>query len=430
MATSTPLALLRKWQQDSLFRNSTYLMLSTAITGLLGFVFWLLCSRHFTASQVGLAVTFISAATLISAFATLGFPNVIVRFLSQSPQKDALLSLSFAVTTFASIIAAFAVYLVLEYSHIITFHIAISHSVFASLLIICTVSITVNSILDSSFIAYRSAHYVIAKNSITSILKILLVLFLTGLGVLGIVASMTLSLSAACAFGLLLLGRTFSYRPHAAKMKTLLRSLLRFALGNYLGGIFGMLPSTVIPIIVALRLGSAQAAFFYMPFMIATFLNIIPSSIAQSFFAEASHREERVIFYFWKSLRHIALLMIPLGIIVILLAGILLALFGKDYSAEGTATLRVLVVAGFVGAGNYLGDTLLNVKKLMTRYVVMNAINSLTIVVLVYLLVPRGIVWAAAAGLAGQIVTLVIYLITNRDLLRSPGSQGGVLEGN
>ena len=49
---------------DSLYRNSSFLILNTAITAALGFVFWALASRFFPASEVGTTSTAVSALDL------------------------------------------------------------------------------------------------------------------------------------------------------------------------------------------------------------------------------------------------------------------------------------------------------------------------------------------------------------------------------
>src|SRR6185437_4704409 len=65
--------LYQHFTSDSLFRNSMYLMLSTAIQALFGFFFWIINARLFTATEVGLATTIISIGTLITSLSLLGF---------------------------------------------------------------------------------------------------------------------------------------------------------------------------------------------------------------------------------------------------------------------------------------------------------------------------------------------------------------------
>jgi len=67
-----PKTLCKEVMKDSLYRNSIYLMTSTLIMAVLGFVFWMVNARLFTTEQVGLATTIISVMGLITGFSVLG----------------------------------------------------------------------------------------------------------------------------------------------------------------------------------------------------------------------------------------------------------------------------------------------------------------------------------------------------------------------
>ena len=68
-------------KSDHLLYNSFYLALTTATMGVLGFLFWLLNARLFSASEIGKATLLISATSLISYLSLLGFNNTFIRFL-------------------------------------------------------------------------------------------------------------------------------------------------------------------------------------------------------------------------------------------------------------------------------------------------------------------------------------------------------------
>jgi len=51
---------VKRIMNDSLYKNSIYLMISTGIMAVLGFVFWLVIARLFNTHDVGLATTIIS----------------------------------------------------------------------------------------------------------------------------------------------------------------------------------------------------------------------------------------------------------------------------------------------------------------------------------------------------------------------------------
>ena len=63
--------LYKKIMSDSLYKNSIYLMVSTGIMAVLGFVFWMIASRMFSAVDIGLGTTIISAMGLVVGFSVL-----------------------------------------------------------------------------------------------------------------------------------------------------------------------------------------------------------------------------------------------------------------------------------------------------------------------------------------------------------------------
>lgn len=387
-------------------------MLSTGVQAIFGFFFWIVCARLYIPGDVGIATSLIAAASLMTGFGLLGFNNVIIRFLPTSERKNEHLSTAFILSGVASIIAgvAFLVWAVLTHSPSVQY----PHFILLAVIFIVYVSIlTLNSVVGSAFIAYRAAHYVLWENIVFSILKLSLVFMIIGIGFMGILSATTVATVIACCLGFFWLFKEFHYRPTWKLDKTIIVETRRFAASNYIGSLFGILPSSILTLIVLSRLGSQEAAFFYMPSMIVAFLNIIPSSTAQSLFAEISHDESRLVKYLKDGLKNLFLLLVPAIIVTWFLGGFILRFFGANYASAGTWPLRILALASLIGAANYFGDTLLNIKKLAGLYIFMNALNALSIVVLAYIMVPYGLMAVAWSVLIGQVITVIAYFIIN-----------------
>src|SRR5690242_5878766 len=81
---------LHLFAQDSLFRNSVFLIASTAIMSVLGFGFWLFVAHLYTPEEVGAASALIAVATLLGNISLLGLDASLVRFLptSKSQSRD------------------------------------------------------------------------------------------------------------------------------------------------------------------------------------------------------------------------------------------------------------------------------------------------------------------------------------------------------
>lgn len=407
--------LLHHFKNDSLFRNSIYLMASTGVMGIFGFVFWIINARFYSPEQIGIATFIISSASLAAIFSNLGFNNAFIRFLPISIERNKLLSLGFLLCAFASIITSGFFFFFIHNKIVNQYNnsIFLVFSIFLSYVIL----LTLNNLLDSAFIAFKSAKFVLIKNTIFSLVKLILPVFLISLNYLGIIGAIVTATFVSVIFGFTILIKNFDYNVQFNKNINLFKQVGKFTFGNYIGNIFGILPTTLVPIIVVSELGASSGAFFYMPLMIVSFLNVIPSATAQSFFSESSHEENKINLYLLQAIKNSYLLLIPLVILVLIFADNILNLFGSEYSTQGATALRIMSVASLISGANYLGDTILNVKKNIGSYIFMNAFNSIIIVGLVYLLAPGGIAWVAMAGLIGQSITLIIYFIINKKII-------------
>src|SRR5579862_3719125 len=77
----SPTLLLRALREDSLVRNSFFIMAVTVVTSALGFVFWLVAARRFSAGAVGLSAALVSAMTVVSLLSNLGINTALVQML-------------------------------------------------------------------------------------------------------------------------------------------------------------------------------------------------------------------------------------------------------------------------------------------------------------------------------------------------------------
>jgi len=77
---------------DSLYKNSIYLILSTGVMAVFAFFFWMINTRLYSTEQVGIGTILLSIMTLISSFSNLGLGTGLIRYLPTSERKKMLLS--------------------------------------------------------------------------------------------------------------------------------------------------------------------------------------------------------------------------------------------------------------------------------------------------------------------------------------------------
>jgi O-antigen/teichoic acid export membrane protein len=248
------------------------------------------------------------------------------------------------------------------------------------------------------------------KNTIQSIVKLALPIFLLSLGAYGIFVSVGISFVVAFVLGLIFLIVKFGYLFRPIINKEVVNRMTKFSLGNYATGFIGGLPGMLLPIIILNNLGARFSAYFYMVLMIANFLYIIPLATSQSLFAEGSYSEPELRIHIKKAVKIISLIMIPAIIIMIAFGKYILLAFGKQYSNEGMILLQLFAISGIFLSINYIGNSIFYIKHKIKLLILVNFINALTILSLSVILVNQNLLGIGVAWLIGQAMTSIIYI--------------------
>lgn len=398
---------------DSLYRNSIFLMLSTAVMAFLGFFFWIINARLFTPEQVGIGTTLISVMTLISTFSLLGLGNSLIKYLPTSERKNEKINTSFTLVGLASItISVIFLLFIKTFSPSLLF--VKENLIFSFLFVLLIVFSSLNAISENVFIAYRSSKYVLIKNLFWSLVKLSLPFVLLTLGAYGIFMSVGIASVLSFLLCLLLLGWKLNYLIKPAINADVVKRMFKFSSGNYLAGFIGGLPVMVLPILITNSIGPKYSAYFYVDMMIANFLYIVPLAVSQSLFAEGSYSETELKVHLKKVIKIISIILVP-GILAAIFFGkyILLA-FGKQYSNEGLVFLQLLAISGVFVAINYIGNSILFIRHKTKMIMLINLIGSFAIFSLSVLLIDRNLLGIGIAWIIGLGVSSLIYIIAFR----------------
>ncbi len=369
--TNFPFRLLTRLyngaKQSSLYNNAFYLILNTACTSVLSFVFWYIMARYFSSSDVGIGSALNSAAGLVASFATLGLGIGLVRFIPEVKEGTVrLINSAFTLAGVAAISGSLFYLAGVKYWAPALFFLCKNYWLAGSF-VLFTVSIALSFLVDQSFIAARTSIYVFFKNLLASLLKLPLpVLVFASLKGFGIFAGVGTAFIVSIVVSIFLfLPQVYSgYFPQPSWDRKLLKQVLPFSFINYLSGLLNNVPTFIYPLMILNVMGSEQNAYFYMAWMIAMVLKIIPLSLAQSLFAEGSHNP-------WKlgggdgrrALLLAVLLTIPAAGIIALLGGWILHFFGPAYAQNGTGVLRIIVLSIIPLCVNSFFMTVNQVKK-------------------------------------------------------------------
>jgi O-antigen/teichoic acid export membrane protein len=407
---SRALTALSRVFSDPLYRGSLIMLGNSAGLAIFGFVFWLIATHIYSASSVGAYASVTAGTGLLSAVTSLGLPNTITRRIATAANPRQLIWLALAVSALLGGVLCLVTVLLVG-PHLPGELGLGQRGTMGVLLTGIVIATAISTILDAALIATRATPALAVKNLAGSVIKLLVLVLLAGLGTPGLILAYGLGISLSSVLSWLALWRKLDRGGERVSTARLLRSHLSATAGNYASMIMGMLPSTVVPIEVLIILGPAATGRFAVAFTLAGFLNVIPSTVAQVLFAEASRQDVILGVQFRKALRGTYGLLLPPLVVLAVGAPFALRLFGAAYAATTTDCLRVLLLSALFTGGTYLVDSMLIARDRIAAYTFMNGANAALVLGCVAVLLPGGLTAGAWGWTAAQGISLLLGVV-------------------
>jgi O-antigen/teichoic acid export membrane protein len=407
-----------------LYRNGYALMVNAVFTSLLGVLYWVIAARFYTTDAVGINAATISTMTFLSTAARFYLDGVLIRFLPRSGSRATrLIQSSYLIGGLASAVVA-AVFLLglslwapaLEFLRGSTF-IAIGF-------VVATIASCIFTEQDGAMIGLRQAHWVPVENILFAVAKIVLLLVMANsLPQYGIFASWAIPLIISLIpVNLLIFLRLLpKHNRENIEQETGVdaRQIFHYASGLYVGYIFSAASLRLMPLMVLQVVGPHAAAYFTLPWMIVTSLQLVLPSMYGSLTVEASRDQSKLVKYSRQAFTQTVRFLVPMVIFLFLVGPYLLRLFGKNYAAEADTLLRLLSLAVLpqIMTGLYFGIARIHrsvggVVKVHASLFVMNLTLS-------YVLLEKfGITGVGIAWLISQtVMALVLFFTQLRPIL-------------
>lgn len=418
-ATTTRQGRLRTHFDDRLYRTGYYLILGTGASGVLGVAFWALAARSYSAHVVGLSAAAVSAIALISGVCSLGLSAVLVRYLPVAgPAGRPLIVRSYALTIVLSFVVAAAVALTTDlWSPTLGF---LGEDLWPLAFALSTAAMTTFTLQDSVLTGLHRAAWVPLENTLYAVAKLVLLAALAGLlPFAGLFVAWNLPLlPAVVVVNYLIFRRLIPKMSSEGGLDR--RKVMAMAAGNYGGNLLGLLGNMYLPILVANRASAAEAAYFYVPWMISLTIELVALNMMTSLTVEAALDMPRLRQLSRQALKQSMRLVVPVAALTALLAPLGLLLFGSEYADEGTTLLRLLALGAIPNVIAALGA---GVARIEHRGWVVTAIQGFQLVFVVGLgaaLLPGvgiaaiGIAWTGcqfllAAALLATILRPVLF---------------------
>jgi O-antigen/teichoic acid export membrane protein len=396
-ATTTRQGRLRAHFDDRMYRTGYYLILGTGASGVLGVAFWALAARSYSAQVVGLSAAAVSAIALISGICSLGLSAVLVRYLPVAgPAGKPLIVRSYVVTIVLSFLVGGGVSLTTGlWSPTLGF---LSEDLWPLAFALSTAAMTAFTLQDSVLTGLHRAAWVPLENTLYAVAKLVLLAVLASLlPFAGLFVAWNLPLlPAVVVVNYLIFRRLIPRMSSEGGLDR--RKVMAMAAGNYGGNLLGLLGNMYLPILVANRASAAEAAYFYVPWMISLTVELVALNMMTSLTVEAALDMPRLRQLSRQVLKHSMRLVVPVAALTALLAPLGLLIFGSEYAEEGTTLLRLLALGAIPNVIAALGA---GVARIEHRGWVVTAIQGFQLVFVVGLsaaLLPS--IGIAAIGIA------------------------------
>ncbi len=415
---------LKKDFKDPLFRNAYALLANALGTSLLGFLYWVLAARFYSPGLVGASSALIAALLLASTVAQLNLGGALARFLPRAGGESRRLVLSAYLVsgTLAILIALAAMPSLDRMAGDVGLKGSASHLWLGAAVAIWSIF----ALQDFTLTGLRKSLWVPAENAAFGALKIaLLVVFASTAPSLGILASWTIPMALMLLpvnffiFGKLLPRRTKN-AFHTPRLRP--KEVASFVALDYLGSLFSLASTQMLPVLIAARIGSEANGYFYIAWVVMTTLDFALLGVTSSLTVEGAHEEKRLP----ELVSALASRMVIAGglLVVGLFIGApaILSIFGPEYAEQSSGLLRLLAVGLLPRGVNALWISVARVQNRVPQIVAIQGAVSLMILGLSALLVPHfSILGVGIAYLIGQTAIALSLLPGLLRLIARPG---------
>ena len=425
-ARRIPLRLRER--DDHLLRTGHLLTLSALLTSGIGLLYWAVATRTYGPETVGAAYAAVAVMTFLAGVGHLNLSNVLIRFIPGAGARSRrLVTTAYGAAALGTLIAA-SVFVLLVPT--LSPGLAFLHSpALGAAFVLGTVAYAVFMAQDGVLTGLRRSGWIVLENAGFALAKIALIIVLAGtaLRAHGILLSWIIALVAATIVTnsfiyTRMFGRTQESDSPRADGDRVARVGLRYMSADYVGQMFWMAAMSLPPILVLNRLGAEQSAYFSLAWLIAHLLHMVSINMGLSLVVEAARNPGRIEL-FRNVLRHTGVLLVVCVAALIVVAPLILRVFGRHYVDSGTGLLRLLALSALPNLVLVTAVSVARAEQRMKLVLVVYASTCALVLGLTVALLPvMGVNGAGAAWLVALSVVAAV-LLWRRDLWLPHGAR-------
>lgn len=417
--TSLSLAAARRHlvTTSPLLRNGYALVLNVGLNSGLGVTFWVIAAREYSVGDVGRGAAMVSALITLSTLGQLNLTSGLLRFLPRAGARSMwLVGRSYAISGLGTVVLAAAFLMVAP--HVSTQLDFLPSSPFM-VAAFCAAGLvwSIFALEDATLTGLRRSVWVPVENGLYGVVKLALLVLLAewspGIGVFAawVLAAAVLLPPVNLAIFRRWLPAHAAAAPPAGESLPRTGLIGRFLAFDYMGSVCYLASTSALPLLVVSQLGAEANGYFYVAWTMASCLDLVSTSLAQSLTVEASHSPDRLAEHLRSLLPRLGAL---LGLAVVVLglgAPLLLRLYGGDYAAAGGTVVRLLTLAVLPRSVIIVSIAVARVQRRTGRVLAIQAAAAGAVLTLALLLAhPLGISGVGLAWLIAQSALAVVLL--------------------
>ena len=400
--------------RSHLVKNGVALVINSAISSLLGAGYWFVAAHNTAQATVGQATALVAALTALSTISQLSLPGVLASYLPRAGASARWLVIHAYSLAFALSVVLGAWFAVL--APLLDDGFGPLRGIGPMLLFALSVGIwSIFALQDNALTGLRLAVWVPLENIVYSAVK-LGALIALGTGVSALALLTTWVVPAAIALlpvsGLLLwkiLPRHAAGRQEAED----LGGLRRYFAGDSVGLILGQLSTTLLPVLVVIRLDTEAAGAFGIAWLLAQSLDLVAINLGMSLTVEGAHDEARLPELLGAMRARVLLLVTALAAVGIVIAPQLMGFFGASYADDGTDVLRLLLLGSIGRSVTVLSICAARAGRRPSRIIALQAGLAVLVPAGAWLLAgPWGLAGVGVAWAAAQTIVAIGAFIT------------------
>ena len=390
---------------DRLVRTAGPLIVTTGLNGLLGVVYWVVAARLYDQVTVATNMAVIAAMTTLSGVSQLNLGPSLGVLVPRAGERARRVVLEVYAVVTAYAVVALTVFFGFVLPHLPRLSDVLGSTSRMLLFAVAVLAFNIFALQDAALASLRRAGIIPFENGLFGVVKIILLFALVGsLPEFGIFTSWLLPMLVIVPMVSAYIFLRRSDRGRSTLAPTTTRdSVPKLAL-DYLGYLFQVSSTFFLPVVALELLEPVAASVFAVAWLTSSTIDLLATNVGTALTVETSYGESPAALR-----RTILRRAMPLVAVVtavgLLLAPLILRLYGSEYSAGGLHTLQILLLAGMPRCLVTFAIAESRAHRNIKTIVWLRAQNAALALGLSFLLTPRfGVEGMAVAWLVAQLL--------------------------